>query len=77
MTTASNLGFIDFHPHLYMLFCSPSLYPFLLNKESYYFEPSSSINGRHVMLLLVANKCIERGKKSRSSKSPHSLFDEV
>lgn len=48
MTTTSNFRFIDFHPNLYILFYSPPLDPFLLSRESYYFEHSSIINGRHV-----------------------------
>ena len=48
MITASNSGFIDFYLNLYILFYSAPLDPFLLNRESYYFEHSSTINGRHV-----------------------------
>lgn len=46
MTTTSNLGFIDFHPNLFILLYSPPLDPFLLNVESYYFEHRSTVNDK-------------------------------
>lgn len=49
MTTTSNSGFTDFCLNLYILFYSAPLDPFLWNRESYYFEHSSTINGRHVI----------------------------
>lgn len=67
MTTTSNFGFIDFHPILYILFYSRPSDPFLLSRESYYFEHGSVINGRHVNALLAIDKSIEKEKRSRGS----------
>lgn len=48
MATTSNVRFIDFCPNVSMLFYFLPLDPCLLNRESYYFEHRSIINGRHV-----------------------------